>query len=401
MKYKYAPLIIFELYIFLTIYLFFYGSFNWIVVDVHSVFLFLCFFAILFFVAYFFGINSKKIYHKNDFFSFFFQKGCVLNILVMFFAMIAYTKKYPWDIFYAMSNQAEAYADMLSNLQEDRSVIRYIVIVLKAIFSPWLISFIPLGIINFERLNGFWRILFFFSIWMTISFSILRGTDKETVDLFIIVCIALCVRKLRVGKIGLNRLLLILIVLFFVFCLFIYRKYSRLNGNMNFCIGDTEICTVNYSDSILQFAMDMLAGYLSQGYYGLSLALNSDFDFSYGLGHSAFLMSVAGFSGGYLNKINQMGWDTASQWSTIFPWVASDLSFFGAPFFVAAFAFFWGSSYKSAIVEKNDAGAIIFILLSVCFFYIPANNQLTQTLDAYLGFVFWLVVYLGFGQRRS
>ena len=179
-----------------------------------------------------------------------------------------------------------------------------------------------------------------------------------------------------------------------------------MGGAESFCIAQGVVCSERdpreaelFKGSA--FAFEMLTAYVSQGYFGLSLGLKEEFTSTYGLGHSSFIMSMytkffddSMYKRSYLYKISQAGWDDKAQWSTIFAWIASDVSFPAVPLLMVVFGFLWGSSWRSAVVYGSDTGALIFLFVSLAVFYMPANNQLTQTLDSYFAFVFWLFMWL-------
>jgi hypothetical protein len=145
-------------------------------------------------------------------------------------------------------------------------------------------------------------------------------------------------------------------------------------------------------------------GYLTQGYHGLSLALKNvdQAESTYGIGHSQALRRVyEAFTGdtslyqrGYTYSLKRQNWDDASQWSTIFPWIANDVGFVPTIAIMALLALLWGRSWRDAVGAADDVAAIVFCFLFQLFMYVPANNQIAQTLDAYVGFVCWLLFWI-------
>ena len=77
--------------------------------------------------------------------------------------------------------------------------------------------------------------------------------------------------------------------------------------------------------------------YLTQGYFALYLALDKPFVPTFGVGNSFFLVRQAARIPGledldqqpYPMRIEENGWDAYAFWSTIYPWIASDVSFPG------------------------------------------------------------------------
>lgn len=162
---------------------------------------------------------------------------------------------------------------------------------------------------------------------------------------------------------------------------------------------------MSYFNEKQKFMMAILAAYLSQGYYGLSVALSTPepFESTYGLGHSLALLSLYKqltgddtlYQRSYMYKIKQSGkWDDMSRWSSIFPLIASDIGFPAVPFFMLLLAFLFAKTWRAAIQSNDDVAAIVFSFLFVVFFYIPANNQIALSLNSYFAFGCWLLFWL-------
>ncbi len=90
----------------------------------------------------------------------------------------------------------------------------------------------------------------------------------------------------------------------------------------------------------VEYPVYMLTRYWTQGYQGLSECLDLPFKWCYGLGHSTFLMRYAGvfaanhdyfLQRSYPYRLEaETGYDVSYYWHTIYPWLASDLTFPGA-----------------------------------------------------------------------
>ncbi len=128
--------------------------------------------------------------------------------------------------------------------------------------------------------------------------------------------------------------------------------------------------------------------YLSHGYVGLSYCLELPFVFTWG--HTTF-RGLATVILPYLGVVNRwtdsylvrsemtFGWDALRVWSTVFAWLASDLSFWLVPLVFLLV----GLSMKRAWIRGITTGnpfALAFAgqLLIFCVM-IPANNQLFNT----------------------
>jgi hypothetical protein len=146
----------------------------------------------------------------------------------------------------------------------------------------------------------------------------------------------------------------------------------------------------------------MAALYFGQGYFGLSLALAKDFQSTWGLGHSIALANYYSalfenedlYERSYTFRLRDDGWSDLQQWSTMFSWLANDIGFPAVPVVIGLLAWIWGRSWKDAIFRNNDRAAIVFTFMMLMVFYMPANNQLTQTIDVYFAVVCWIIIWL-------
>ena len=95
---------------------------------------------------------------------------------------------------------------------------------------------------------------------------------------------------MKSSKTRLALVISVLTILFmFFFYFFVERKLGRYGGVITrVCVGsDQDICITNSAINMVWlgdwgiFALGITAGYMSAGYYGLSLALDLDFQSSY------------------------------------------------------------------------------------------------------------------------
>jgi len=133
--------------------------------------------------------------------------------------------------------------------------------------------------------------------------------------------------------------------------------------------------------------------YMSGGYYGLSLCLSLPFVWTYGLGSSYTLnMIFVRIFGSENQLINtyparmeaRYGWPALTRWNTIFPWLASDFSFWGAILLFLPFSAIYSLSWKEAVDYQNPISIVLFSILTVGVVYIPANNQLFHSVESFV-----------------
>ncbi|MFK3818834.1 hypothetical protein ACI2KG_19865 [Pseudomonas sp. NPDC089407] len=413
---RYLPLQLGMLYLGITLMLFFFGPFGWPVSNggVLLGFLLVTLFALG--LGYTMGGYTQAPGRPLLNWRRYYRIGALASIALSIPSTYAYTGKWPWDVLGVLGDQGAAYQEMLKALETNESGIRIHVALARGLLAPFVCCVIPFAILNWRSLRWVDILLLVGHISAILIFSLMRGTDRETGDLlvflggsFMILVGQACIRHRRFPFSAAKMFgaaLLLLILLLATFALFLERKEARMGGNSDFCVAGGVVCTQRSpSDdplsSKMNFAFEMLTGYMAQGYYGLSLALKEDFTSTLGLGHSSFLMSnyskvvdEALYERSYLHKVDLAGWSDTAQWSTLFTWIASDVSFPLVPLVILIMGYLWGSAWKSALLKGSEAGALVFLFLTLSVLYMPANNQLTQTLDAYFAFVFWLMVWL-------
>jgi len=418
---RFLPLCLGMLYLGATVLLFFFGPFDWPVRNGDALLGFLLVTLLALCVGYSLSgytqvpgrplVNWRKCY----------RVGALASMALLFPSTYAYTGKWPWEVVSVLGNQGAVYQEMLKALQANESGIRSYVALARGLLAPFVCCVIPFAILNWRSLRGVDVLLLCGHVAGILIFSLMRGTDRETGDLlvffggsFMVLAGQAIVRHGRFpfspGKFFAVSLLL-MVLLVSTLMLFIERKEARMGGNNAFCIAEGVVCSQRSAGddpltAKMSFALEMLTGYTAQGYYGLSLALKEDFTSSMGVGHSSFLMSNISkviddslYLRSYLHKVSVAGWSDTSQWSTMFTWIASDVGFPMVPLVILIMGYVWGSAWKSALLKGSEAGALVFLFLTLSILYMPANNQLTQTLDSYFAFLFWLVVWIG--QRRS
>jgi hypothetical protein len=270
---------------------------------------------------------------------------------------------------------------------------------------PLVWAVIPLGVIYWSRLGWIYRGLLFSTVLCGLIFSALRGTDREIADLLIISGGAYAVAAGRKRLEGLRsgparspapgflarrwRVTIIGILALAVSgSVFVERKEDRMATVKAFCFLNSGACAdythplvVGMNDSG-RFATSMSVAYMTNGYYGLSLALEKPFLSTWGIGHSPALVRIYGVLSGdqtvATRTFNYRNLDDG--WPQEYAWL-------------------WGRSWIDAVVARNDSAAIVFCIATYSVIYFPANLQILQTLEGYSTVAFWIVAWLCFRHR--
>src|SRR6267143_4744057 len=127
--------------------------------------------------------------------------------------------------------------------------------------------------------------------------------------------------------------------------------------------------------------------YVTHGYYGLYLSLDKPFVPMFGVGNSLFLtQQVVRITGNeqigrssYPKRIEEDGWDALGLWSSIYPWIASDVSFPGTIVLVFLIGRLFALAWLDTLCGGNPFAVVMFSMFAIMLFYFPANNQMLQT----------------------
>ena len=406
-------------YILLTLALFFWGPIEWPVKNVDNLVAFMIFVLLAITLGGLMGCCTVPVGRSLPWLRGIIVVGAVASIVVLPTSAYIYTGKLPWEALGALGDQKQAYLDMQGTLAGSEVRERIPLVLARVITYPFMYAVIPLGILNWSQLSTRLRVLLGASVLAILHFSILRGTDREIADLLIVAAstVAIYLARLSVRRkepllAGLRTrtvaigLVLAAIAMVCSGVLFVERRAQRYDGVQAFCVDEQWICP-DFRHSAMagmpgQFAAAMSAAYLSQGYYGLSLALDMEWQPTYGIGHSQplnrlYVMATGDeqlYERSYTYRLRDSGWTDDTHWSTMFPWLANDVGFVGTVPLIWLSALLWCVAWRDAIFAGDNRAAVVFVFLSQLFAYLPANSQLTLSLDAYTAFLVWTCVWL-------
>ncbi len=145
-----------------------------------------------------------------------------------------------------------------------------------------------------------------------------------------------------------------------------------------------------------------LTSYITQGYYGLSLSMQVPFLPNYGIGSSMFLYKNAAEllnrpeleTRPYPLRLQQYGWDGYLNWSSIYPWIASDVTFPGTILVVALIGYLFARTWLETVYTRNPFAVAMYAQFSIMLFYFSANNQLFQNGEGVFGFIGLLAMWV-------
>lgn len=296
-----------------------------------------------------------------------------------------------------------------------------VVILIRFLCAAFRMMASALGIYRFKKAPSRIKKLVVINVVLYILIFLFGyGNQKGVSDIVIYLAIAIYVTRMKNGKKQSKKSKRIIAIIFIItFFLFSYMQYLRFepmginaanyhlysSGEYYF---DTNHIVFQLFGEKLGFGMAcILSGYLSQGYYGLSLCMQLPFVWSYGIGSSNALTSLLekfGISGiyerTYLSRMtNVFGRHGLRSWNTIFPWLASDYTWIGAILFFVFVGYFLSKSWKEIIQNENIISYLVFVDVVILILFTPANNQLFHGYDSFISTWFLIVFWLFFRGR--
>ena len=294
----------------------------------------------------------------------------------------------------------------------------------RAFMSPILALHIPLGIVLWSRMSTAWRM-----VWMgggvgIIIKSLLSGAAIGIFDVVLtapwLIWLAFRAQS-REGSLQSRRSLPFKKVMALVLSAALigsgvyYFSYSR-QSRYGMVGNEYPAWTTGWSKDMYgvqipefaEYSVYMLTNYVGQGYVGLGECLELPFEWCFGTGHSVLLMRYAGgsFFGdptelilkSYPGRLySATGYDYENNWHTIYPWLASDVTFFGAFFIVGLFAYLLSLAWNDALIGANPFAFGFLAQILILFFYVPANSGRLSYPEEM--FAFWGLLILWWSTR--
>lgn len=437
----YLPLILIELYLLMTLLLFEFGTIEWPITNKSQLYFFIFLYHFAFIIGYILNIKDyfifsfkfkkliedkfKKeiIYIKNNkvkLFKYYISIGIFILIIVNYFRLARVVNsmnivdmiKY---VYYALFNSKEFYQFKFS-LNQDILIGGRIITMLTTLLSPIYWPIYPMGIYFFRKISINKRILFCISIILELCYGISIGTNKVIFDIVIIIFSILVIKGLQKvyrSNVNKNHICFLIISIFFaciiILIFFDFTMLSRLGGMDRFNNGFMPGINVNVDKGIIkylpvsfQFLLTMICGYLTQGYFGMSLALKLPFISCYGLGNNNFILSnfeemfnLSIRSNMYQYRISEYSWGATQNWHTFYTWIANDVSFYGVIIIMFILGIVLSKVWRDALVNKNIFAICLLPMFVILFIFIPCNNQIfslpTTFMPFFSLFICWIL----------
>lgn len=260
------------------------------------------------------------------------------------------------------------------------------------LLSPLVSLTLPICVLNWRNLSLMHQVGFFFVICAYVASWIAIGTNKGLFDMAMILPWCVLAYRLRTGDTLVSALRkLATIVGILAILVFGYFNIASTSRRTDSGIDPgTMLAGINQKSVVLLLPESVarpvihLTAYMTQGYYALDLALGEPFVPCWGFGNSYFLAGLTSsiFGRGvilersYPARIEEgSGWSLWQRWHSFYVWMASDVTFPGVLvviFFVGRlFCMMW----NDVIYGRNIFATALLPLLVLMIFYFPGNNQ--------------------------
>lgn len=412
---KYYPLFIVEIYLIFTLLIFFIGP---VVFNYRNkiYFIVLMFFYHASFVAgYIYACRKKFISRTTSRENFSAKKFWTLFVTGIIGVVAAYNNLMlsetfiPYDFFEnlnrGISEPGLVYAERMSNMEQGLNSGSRLFNIFSIFFSFAKLLFIFYFIFFWGEMKLTHKISCAFYCFMFLSSGVSAGVNS-VVFIFVIftlisLFIVLYVKKSKYFKV----LIFISTVVLLIPILSFGNIMSQRGGGFEYFISTSPLGDISLKTSFelddnsslidfLYYSLVWLSYYLVQGYYGFSLIIDLDWNWTFGFGNSEFFQRqfslVTGFDVSnltYQHRISHL-WDKSAQWHSFYGQFANDFGIYGLIIMMAALGYHFSMAFQSAIIQKSFYAAALMPIFTIMFIFFPANNQIFAFIDMISYFIF-------------
>ena len=428
-KARLFPILFFEIYLLASVLAFAFGPVDFPVRSPWILYGYVAFAQIIIFVGYYAGTLRRPCGYSGKLPIKSVLALATIVTLLLLPPTIHFRNYAELSLIDALTDPGAAYAARVRELANRESVST--ISLLRGLFGPFLALLVPVGIVYSNRMTRTWRLLWQIAVLGIIIEPLLAGAAKGLFDLVLIIPWLIWVRmniassqhNLRPANLDqliassqqslqtanptqsmvtghthrrtsltlMQQFALGLVTVSIVCTGILYFTHSRqsrygLAGN-EYPPWTTGWAEPNYGVKLpasIEYTVYTITRYWSQGYFGLSECLDLPFELCYGCGHSQVWMRYVGrwmsdpdffWNRCYPVRLEYAtGYEVAYYWHTIYPWLASDLTFPGAILFMGLMAFLFARAWSDTLLGQNPFAAGFVAQILLLFYYIPANN---------------------------
>jgi hypothetical protein len=271
---------------------------------------------------------------------------------------------------------------------------------LSTVLVPYLVVF-------WRTLSTRQRQLGVFALALYASYFLFIGTMKGLGDTVVLVVggvmIATCARRSRTPS-RRGRYIAMLAAVGATFSLYmVYGQAARAQYFGTEAFAPPNPVVASLAGDRFATGLAVMVRYPTHGYLGLAYNLDTPFTWAGGAGSSPALASYAeqylgadaGRTLSYPARTEaRTGWPSGMYWATIYPWLASDLTFPGTVAFMGVLGWFFARVWVESVATKRGLPILLFTQLCIVLAYVPANNQIGTSRLTLIGVGTLLALYL-------
>lgn len=314
----------------------------------------------------------------------------------------------PSDVFAAISSPGTAYLAKFEIFeQQTASGASNPMIQALTLIAVFYTPLIPFAVLFWPRLRPSLRVAVCVSAGIYIASFLFIGTLKGIGDLLVFFFASYLIRTVWLGRAGQKeRRRLVALTVFGALTFVGYMAYNQSQRIQEVGIESRfqpNPVVASVVGNELASGLAVVAFYPTHGYVGLAYNLDTPFQWSNGLGASRALDSYwtqyvggkgASESAYPFRTEARTGWPAGMYWSTIYPWLASDITFPGAVAFMGLLGWFYARFWYEAAFKHSLLSVLLFVQLTMLVFYIPANNQIGLARTSLIAFVCLTLTYV-------
>ena len=405
----YLPLVAVEVYLISTLLLLAFGPVRFSIHDFYYFFFLMLAYHIYFCAGYILAIKTRQNGHwkktfKNNFSKLFFN---FLAIFALFSVLNSYknltlsSSIIPWDVIESfrrgLSEPGLVYTERMVILQEQEGASNRFFNIISIFYSFTKYLFIFYSLNYWTFLNIFNKVIFFLFCFLFLAAGVSAGTNSA-IFLFtfyaaisILVLAFLNKNRYRYLFLALCGFSILVPLYYFGFIM------SQRGGEVTYFAGTSPLGDISIRDGarftdgselpFVYYTFVWLNYYLVQGYYGFSLILSQDWQFTFGAGNSAFLQRQVSLISGFdistitfQRKISDV-WHESAQWHSFYGQFANDFGKVGLVGFMLSLGFVFGRVIISAVEDRSFYAKSLIPIFAIMFIFFPANNQIFGYID--------------------
>ncbi len=426
---KYYPLFLVESYLIITLLLFLFGPIRFNYHNEYLFFAFLTFYHLAFILGYKLATKTftldEEIIKQQHFLSR--KKFFSLLILACVSVFISYKNlmlisdfsigHFFADVLRGASDPKLVYTERMNILKSGTyQSNRFLnVISIFFIFSKFL--FIFYAIYYWELLKRLEKTLFFVFCFFYITPGIAAGVNSLNFYLFLFVAPTVFIKLYINNNYYILKIYILIFIFLFFLLLLVFGHYMSLRGEgfeyflkispLNDISINIETPDIKNISGYIFYSFVWLISYVVQGYYGFSLALAENWEWTYGFGSSAFLQNqffnITGIDISHLtfqSKIHNY-WDKDVQWHSFYAQIANDVGFFGVIFIMFSLGYLLSRAWLECLFRKNFYASALLPILCILFVFIPANNQIFNNIETISYFLVIIFLWIFDKLRRK